>query len=65
MSEPDPNHEIIVARLMRQLNGYAQGLGLDEFNVRVIVERVIVDMPWMPDKDRLAKARNWMLIAAQ
>ena len=57
---PDPNHEIIVARLMRQLHGYAQGLGLDEFNVRVIV-----DMPWMPDEDRLAKARNWMLIAAQ
>ena len=51
--------------MKRQLHDYAQGLGLDESNVRVIVERVIVDMPWMPDEDRLAKARNWMLIAAQ
>ncbi|GJE15122.1 hypothetical protein [Methylobacterium longum] len=50
---------------MRQLHGFAQGLGLDEFNLRVIVERVIVYMPWMSDEDRLAKARNWMLIAAQ
>ena len=64
MSEPDPNHGIVVARLMRQLYGFAQGLGIDEFNMRIIVERVIADMPLAPDDDRLALARNWMLIAS-
>jgi hypothetical protein len=63
MSE-DPNHEIVVARLIRQLYGFADGLGLDEFTVRMIVERVIADMPLAPDGDRLARARNWMLIAS-
>ena len=64
-ADPNPNHEIVVARLMRQLYGFAEGLGVDDFNLRVIVERVIADMPLMPDDDRLARARNWMLIAAQ
>jgi hypothetical protein len=32
--------------------------------LRDIVERVIADMPMMPDDDRLARARNWMLIAS-
>jgi hypothetical protein len=64
MSEPDLNHEIVVARLMRELCGFAQSLGVEEFNVRVIAERVIADMPLMPDEDRLARARNWMLIAS-
>ena len=64
MSDPDPNHEIVVARLMRQLYGFAQGLGLDEPTTRDIVNRVIKDMPLTPDDDRLARARNWMLIAS-
>ena len=64
MSEPASEHDIVVARLMRQLYGFAQGLGIDEFNMRVIVERVIADMPLAPDDDRLALARNWMLIAS-
>ena len=64
MSEPDQNHEIVVARLMRQHYGFAQGLGLDEPTTRGIVNRVIEDMPLAPDDDRLARARNWMLIAS-
>ena len=64
MSDPDPNHEIVVARLMRQLYGFAEGLGLDEPTTRDIVNRVIEDMPLAPDEDRLARARNWMLIAS-
>lgn len=64
MSDPVPNHEIIVARLMRQLYGFAQGLGLDDETTRHIVKRVIADMPLAPDEDRLARARNWMLIAS-
>jgi hypothetical protein len=64
MSESDPNHEIVVARLMRQLHGFAQRLGLDRETTRGIVDRVIADMPLAPDDDRLARARNWMLIAS-
>ena len=64
MSESATDHEIVVARLTRQLYGFALGLGIDEFNVRTIVEWVIADMPSMPDDDRLARARNWMLIAS-
>ncbi|WP_267425995.1 hypothetical protein [Methylobacterium sp. GC_Met_2] len=64
MSDPDPNREIVVARLMRQLYGFAQGLGLDEPTTREIVNRMIDDMPLAPDDDRLARARNWMLIAS-
>jgi hypothetical protein len=60
----DPYHEIVVARLMQQLDRFAQSLGVDEFDLRVIAERVIADMPLMPDEDRLARARNWMLIAS-
>ncbi|QGY03724.1 hypothetical protein MMSR116_18845 [Methylobacterium mesophilicum SR1.6/6] len=63
--EPNHEHEVVVARLMRQLYGFAEGLGLDEATTRHIVERVIADMPLLPDDDRLARARNWMLIAAQ
>ena len=64
MSDPDPNHEIVVARLLRQLYGFAEGLGLDELTTRDIVNRVIEDMPLAPDDDRLARDRNWMLIAS-
>lgn len=65
MSPTDPTHEIVVARLMERLHGYAQGLELDEFTVRQIVERVMADLPLSPDEDRMAEARQWMLIAAQ
>jgi hypothetical protein len=63
-AEPDPRHEIVAARLMRQLYGFAQSLNLDAETTRGIVDRVIADMPLAPDDDRLARARNWMLIAS-
>ncbi|MBY0251843.1 MAG: hypothetical protein K2X54_10750 [Methylobacterium organophilum] len=49
---------------MRRLEGFAVGIGLDEETTRHIVERVITDMPLASDDDRLARARNWMLIAS-
>ncbi|MCJ2015831.1 hypothetical protein MKK84_00050 [Methylobacterium sp. E-065] len=64
MSDRDSNHEVVVARLMRRLYGFAQGLGLDEPTLRGIVKRVIDDMPAAPDDDRLARARDRMLIAS-
>lgn len=63
--EPYRKYEIVVACLMQRLHGYAQGFGQDEATTRQIVERVIADMPDADNFDRLAKARNWMLIAAQ
>lgn len=62
--EADRRHQIVVARLMRQLHGFAQGLGLDEKTTHNIVNRVIADMPLMPDEDRLVRARNWVLVAS-
>jgi hypothetical protein len=61
---PKTAHAIVAARLMRQLHGFAQGLGLDHETTRGIVDRVIAHMPSAPDDDRLARARHLMLIAA-
>lgn len=62
--DADPNREIVIERLMRRLEGFAVGIGLDEETTRHIVERVITDMPLASDDDRLARAPNWMLIAS-
>ncbi|QEE41283.1 MULTISPECIES: hypothetical protein [unclassified Methylobacterium] len=62
--EIDLNHQIVVERLIQALRVFAHGLGLDENVVRHIVNRVITDMPLTPDEDRMAKARDWMLIAS-
>lgn len=62
--DADPNREIVIERLMRRLEGFAVGIGLDEETTRHIVERVNTDMPLASDDDRLARARNWMLIAS-
>lgn len=62
--EPNEAHGVVVARLMLRLFGFAQGLGVDETTVQHIVERVIAEMPMCPDEERLARARNWLLIAS-
>lgn len=62
--EADLNREIVIKRLMKRLEGFAVGIGLDQETTRHIVDRVITDMPLASDKDRLARARNWMLIAS-
>ncbi|MHC2109178.1 hypothetical protein [Methylobacterium sp. CM6246] len=62
--ELDPDHEIVVERLVLGLRGFARGLGLDEKVVRHIVNRVIIDMPLTPDEERMAEAQDWMLIAS-
>ncbi len=63
--EPHTKYQVVVAGLTQRLHGYAQGLGLNDTVLRQIVERVIADMPEADDVDRLAEARNWMLIAAR
>ena len=63
LDEIDPNHGIIAERLIRRLQVFGHGLGLDDEIIRDIVERVIADMTLTSDEDRVAEARNWMLIA--
>jgi len=62
--DPEATRKFAAARLMRQLHGFAEGLGLDHETTRGIVDRVIAHMPLAPDDDRLARARHLMLIAA-
>jgi len=63
--EPEAAHErAALQHMIRRLDGFARGLGLDEATTRRIVDRVIANMPLMPDDDRLARASNWMLIAS-
>ncbi|MCJ2094479.1 hypothetical protein MKK67_18570 [Methylobacterium sp. J-072] len=63
LDEIEPNHGIVAERLIKRLQGFGHGLGLDDENIRDIVDRVITDMPVTSDEDRVAEARNWMLIA--
>ena len=66
MSEDlEATHErAAVQHMMRQLDGFARGVGLDEATTRQVVERVVVDMPVHTDEERLAEARNRLIIAS-
>ncbi|XYD12466.1 hypothetical protein R1A27_31470 (plasmid) [Methylobacterium sp. NMS12] len=64
IEDTDPNREIVIKRLMERLEEFALGIGLDRDTTRRLVDRVITDMPLTPDEDRLARVRNWMLIAS-
>ncbi|WP_457108834.1 hypothetical protein [Methylobacterium sp. P5_C11] len=50
--------------MMRRLDGFARGLGLDEAITRQIVEKVVADMPVHTDDERLAEARARMIVAS-
>lgn len=50
--------------MMRRLDGFARGLGLDEAATREIVMRIAADMPERSDEDRLESARKCLLAAA-
>jgi hypothetical protein len=50
--------------MMRRLDGFARGLGLDEAATREVVERIAADMPERSDDERLETARNCLLAAA-
>ncbi|KQS85743.1 hypothetical protein ASG32_17790 [Methylobacterium sp. Leaf361] len=53
-----------IQHMMRRLDGFARGLGLDEAATREIVERIAADMPERSDDERLETARNCLLAAA-
>ena len=50
--------------MMRRLDGFARGLGLDEAATRQIVEKVDIDMPVRTDEERLIEARTRMVVAS-
>ena len=55
---------VAIQYMMRRLDGFARGLGLDEAVTRQIVERIAADLPERSDDERLEAARNCLLAAA-
>ena len=65
VGDPEASHErAAIQFMMRRLDGFARGLGLNEATTRQIVEKVAADMPKRPDDERLEIARNCLLAAA-
>jgi hypothetical protein len=58
------HHRPAIQHMMRRLDGFARGLGLDEAATRRIVEGVLADMPVHRDEERLDVARQRMIIAS-
>ena len=50
--------------MMRRLDGFARGLGLDEAAMRGIVKKVVADMPKEPDEECLVEACRRMIAAS-
>lgn len=63
--DPEAAHErAAVQFMMRRLDGFARGLGLDSTTTRQIVQKVLTDMPVHTDEERLMEARKRMLLAS-
>lgn len=60
----DPSCAAAIHYMMRRLDSFARGLGLDEAATREIVTRIAADMPERSDDKRLEAARNCLLTAA-
>jgi hypothetical protein len=56
--------EFEVQSMVRRLEGFAGGLGVDEARTRQIAEQVITDMPMRTDDERLMEARARMIVAS-
>lgn len=50
--------------MMRRLDGFARGLGLDEAVTRQIVEKVVADLPVRSDDECSIEARMRMIEAS-
>ena len=53
-----------IQHMMRRLDGFARGLGLDEAATRQIVEKVAANMLMRTDEERLIEARTRMIVAS-
>lgn len=58
------DHKASVKRLMEQLHGFAQDVGLNEAKIRQIVQQIIIDMPLHTDGERLEWSKKWILAAS-
>lgn len=60
--DPKAAHERdAIQYMMRRLDGFARGVGLDEAATRQIVEKVAADMLMRTDEERLIEARTRMI----
>ncbi|KNY23808.1 hypothetical protein [Methylobacterium sp. ARG-1] len=59
-----PNAGAAIQHMMRRLDGFARGLGLDEATTRRIVEKVAADMVDQPYEQRMIEARTRMIVAS-
>lgn len=60
----DPNRTAAVQHMMRRVDGFARGLGLDEAATHQIVEKIAAEMPGQSDNEQLDAARQRMIIAS-
>ena len=64
-NNPESAHERAAAQyMMRRLDGFARGVGLDEAATRKIVEQVAADMLMRTDEERVIEARARMIEAS-
>jgi hypothetical protein len=63
--DPEASHErAAIQHMMRRLDGFARGLGLDEAATRQVVENVFADMPMRTAEERLVEVRARMIGAS-
>lgn len=63
--ESETAHErAAIQHMMRRLDGFARGLGLDEVATRRIDEQIAAEMPDQSDEERLDVARQRMIVAS-
>ncbi|MHC2109001.1 hypothetical protein [Methylobacterium sp. CM6246] len=62
-TDTDPGRTQI-QHMMRRLDGFARGLGLDEATTRQIVGKVVAAMPEDADEERMIEARTRMIVAS-
>jgi hypothetical protein len=60
----EPAERTTVQHMMRRLDGFARGLGLDQAATRQIVEKVAADMADQSDEERMIEARTRMIVAS-
>lgn len=63
MTGDNPPDRAAVQHMMRRLDDFARGLGLDEATAREIVERVVADMPESASDEFLIEVRTRMILA--
>ena len=55
---------VAIQHMMRRLDGFARGLGLDDRRTRQIVEQVALEMVVGTDEERIIEARALMIEAS-